>query len=462
MIRPKHGETVYNLIHSQEMVQFMWKYTLHMQATQIPCAIAFDEKLDFMLLGRAVNIEIERNDCMRLRIFKQGRQIKQFFLNEYKIDKILYKEFSSKEEQTAFFDKDASTKLDVFAGEIFRIVFFRTFEGKCGVYLNVSHMMMDFAAAFAFFKDLFAVYDSLKNGTPMPRPLGKYEDIVKNEQDNPDLEERIERESKILDEFVAMDRTPFYNALNGTKVLDLQSKLLHKKDLNMPHIYMPLKDATNLIKCRLSEEDSNKISNFIREKQLSPEWVIQAGFRIYLSKINRHSNDTLFWILCPRRRTVKEKRCGGTLASPLPWREILSDDKSFLDTVSGFGETQAFLFRHCDVPFTKVRQMERDRYNLSLMQTANSMMFSYLPSGDNGFNGRTYEFSAYNFGHYVMPLYTLTMQDAASGNYVFSYIHRLWLTTDEEVYRFHDGVVRAILAGVTNPDKTIGEIMEEI
>lgn len=462
MIRPKNGETVYNLIHSQEMVQFMWKYTLHMQATQIPTAIAFDEKLDFQLLARAVNIEIERNDCMRLRIFRDGRKIKQFFLKEYKLDKIRYKEFSSKEEQMQYFDKDASTKLDVFAGEVFRIVFFRTCEGKCGVFLNVSHMMMDYVAAFTFFKDLFAVYDSLKNGTPLPRPLAKYEDIIKNEQDNPDLEARIAKETKILDEFVAKDRRPFYNALNGTKVLDFQSKLLHKKDLNMPHIYMPLKDSTHLVKCRLSAEDSQKISTFIQENHLSAEWVIQLGFRIYLSKMNRHSNDSLFWVLCPRRRTVKEKRCGGTLASPMPWREILSDDKTFLETVNQLSESQAFLFRHCDVPFTAVRRMEQDRYHLSLMQTANSMMFSYLPSGENGFNGRTYEFSAYNFGHYVMPLYTLTMQDAASGNYVFSYIHRLWLTTDEEVYSFHNGVVRTLLAGVTNPDKTIGEIMEEI
>lgn len=78
------------------------------------------------------------------------------------------------------------------------------------------------------------------------------------------------------------------------------------------------------------------------------------------------------------------------------------------------------------------------------------------------FAGRMYEFSAYNFGHYVMPLYTLTMQEASTGRYVFSYIHRQCLTKDQEVYSFHDGVVRAILAGVKSPDKTIGKILEEI
>ncbi len=463
-MKPKNGEQVYNLIHSQEMVQYMWKYSVHMQSTQVPVAIAFDEKMDFLTLARAVNIEIERNDCMRLRIFREGLRVKQFFLNEYKLKKILVKEFNSKEEQTAYFDSVASTKLDVFGGEMYKIIFFRTHEKKSGVFIVASHMIMDFVAAFMFFKDLIAVYDSLRNNEPLPKALSKYEDIIKNEQDNPALEERIAKEAKELDEFVFVEknRRPFYNAINGTKVLDRQSKLFRQPDMNMPHIYLPVLDKTQLIKKHLNEEDSKEIAAFIKENQLSAEWVIQTAFRIYLSKLNRHTNDTLFWVLCPRRRTVKEKRCGGTLASPMPWREILDDNKSFLDTAHQLGESQVFLFRHSDVPFTTVRQMERDRFGLSLMQTSNTMMFSYLPSGENSFGGRQYDFSAYNFGHYVMPIYTLTMQEASTGRYVFSYIHRLFLTKEQEVLDFHDGVVKTLLLGVRNPEKTIGEILEEL
>lgn len=461
-MKPKNGETVYKLIHSQEMVKYMWKYSVHMQSTQIPLAIAFEEELDFSTLARAVNIEIQRNDCMRLRIFREGLKVKQFFLKEYKLDKILIKKFATKDEQVKFFDSVASTKLDVFGGEMFRIIFFRTQDAKSGVFICASHMIMDFAAAFMFFKDLLTVYDSLKNKTELPKALGKYEDIIIKEQDNPELEEKIKRDLKELDEFVAKDRKPFYNAINGTKVLNLQRRLLHNRDMTMPHIYLPVLDSTHLIKCHLSDEDSKIIDAFIKENHLSPEWVIQLGFRIYLSKINEHTNDTLFWVLCPRRRTVREKRCGGTLASPMPWREILDDNKSFIDTIGQLSESQIFMFRHSDVPFTAVRQMERARYGLSLMQTGNSMMFSYLPAGENPFNGREYEFFAYNFGHYVMPVYALTMQEASTGRFVFSYIHRTFLTKDEDVYKFNDGVVRAILKGIENPEKTIGEILEEI
>ena len=125
-MKPKMNEQIYDLIHSQEMVQYMWKYSVHLQSTQIPLSISFDEELDFRTLAKAVNIEIERNDCMRLRIFRERLKIKQYFLGEFRLDKILIKEFRTKEEQTGYFDSIASEKLDVFGGEMFRIIFFRT------------------------------------------------------------------------------------------------------------------------------------------------------------------------------------------------------------------------------------------------------------------------------------------------------------------------------------------------
>ena len=461
-MKPKNNETVYRLIHSQEMVAFMWKYTMHMQSTQIPCAVVFDDALDFGILARAVNIEISRNDCMRLRLFRQGTKLREFFLEEYRLEKILVKEFSSREAQDAFFNADAEKKLEVFDGETFRIVFFRTAEGGSGIYLCVSHMIMDAMATFLFFKDLMAVYDALASGGPMPKPLAKYEDLVKNEQDNPALEQHLEEESQILADWMVMDRRPTMCFINGPGILDRQRKLLRQKNMTMPFVGLPIKDTTHFVKLHLTDEESAKITAFVEENGISAEWVIQLGLRLNFSRINRRVNDTTFWVLCPRRRTVKEKRCGGTLASPMPWREILPEEKTFREAISQLSETQAFLFRHSDVPFTSMRREELRRYHITQMQSPICSMFSYLPLQADTFGNRQYSYIGYNFGHYVMPLYTVTMRDPRSGRYVFSYIHRLWLSTDEEVRAFHAGAVQAIMKGIESPEKTLGEIMEEI
>ena len=49
---------------------------------------------------------------------------------------------------------------------------------------EIGVMLLMFGVGLHFsFKDLMAVYDALASGGPMPKPLAKYEDLVKNEQD---------------------------------------------------------------------------------------------------------------------------------------------------------------------------------------------------------------------------------------------------------------------------------------
>ena len=148
MIKPRNGERVYPLTHSQEEIRYMWKYSIYRQSSQIPCSVAFEEELDFRLLARAVNIEIERNDCLRLRLFRDERlDLKQFFVDEYKLDRILVKEFSSKEEQEKYFDAESSKALNVYGGETFKFIFFRT-QGKSGI-TQIAHTLTQKMAAIS-------------------------------------------------------------------------------------------------------------------------------------------------------------------------------------------------------------------------------------------------------------------------------------------------------------------------
>ena len=460
-MKPPKGLPVYNLIDSQEMVCVMWQYTLHMQTTQIPFSVAFEEELDFDVLARAVNVEIARNDCMRLRVFREFGKVKQFFLPEYHLDKILVKDFANSQEREAFLDNDASTKLDVFAGELFRIIFFR--EGKkCGVYINVSHMVMDAAATFIFFADLMQVYDSLKNGTPMPKAMASYEEIIKKELSDPKHKEIVEREGKILEDFVTRDKEPIFCGVNGMKALNRSRKLRLNKNVKAPFVYLPIGDKTYFTKYSVPADISNKITEFTNQNHLSPEWVIQLGYRTALSIMNEHVNDTFLWVLSPRRRTVREKHMGGTLASPMPWRETIPEEMTFSEAITQISENQCFLFRHCDAPFTTIRASELKIFHITPLESVNSMMFSYLPLAENSFGGRKFEFGGYSMGHYCMPLYTVTLKDPFTGEYKFSYIHRQNMYTKDEMLAFNDLTIRIMLAGISSPEKTLGEIMREV
>ena len=115
--------TYYDIIPSQESMYLMFKFGFHKQMAQIPTSVSVDYDLDFKLLQKAFDIEIQRNDCLRTRFVKKGKSVKQYFTEPYKY-KVPVKYFSSVEEQEAFFSKDAPKPVYFLKDEIFRIYFF--------------------------------------------------------------------------------------------------------------------------------------------------------------------------------------------------------------------------------------------------------------------------------------------------------------------------------------------------
>ncbi len=453
----------YNLIPPQEMIQFMLKYSFfHKQVTQIPESMIVTKNIDFDVMKKAFNIEIERNDCLRLRFFKEKGVIKQYFLDEYKVDEIPVINFGSEQERLDVLTADARKPIKMLKGETFRIKFFRTHDNRCGVYINVHHLVMDNAAVFTFFADLFAVYDSLVLGTAMPKPLGKYEDIIKKELAYVSDPENLKKEEKAYREYMEKDGEPLYLGVEGPKFLEAERLKKKNPDINAPSLFDPIHDKAELTKYSLSYDDSQKIFDFMKENGISGECLVQLAMRLHVSKINNRYNDTYFIVLCPRRKTFTEKRAGGTLAVPLPWRIVLPEETTFREALEKMAEIQFWAFRHMDYPYLEYRELQKKMYNYSAAAGASTMMFSWFPIEADTMNNWEYEFEGYSLGRYIMVLYTFAMKDSHSGCLKLSCMHRTKFVSVDDINAFHKGTEKALKLGVENPDMTLGEIMDRI
>lgn len=459
----KINKPVYDLIPPQEMIQFMLKYSFfHKQVTQIPESIVVTKEIDFDLMEKAFNIEIERNDCLRLRFFKEKGKIKQYFLDEYKVENIPVLSFSSAEEQKNYFDSDAKRAVKMLKDETFRIKFFRTNDNRFGVYINVHHLVMDNAAVFIFFADLFAVYDHLKDGTPMPKPLGSYEEIIKKELAYIANPENLKKEEKAYAEYITKDGEPMYLGVEGPKFLEAERKKKKNPDLKAVSLFDPIHDKAELTKAELPYEDSQKVFKFMEEQGISGECLIQLAMRLHVSKINGRYPDTYFIVLCPRRHNLKEKRAGGTLAAPLPWRIVLPEDTTFAEALNKMKEVQFWAFKHMDYPYLSYRELQQKLFNYSSAAAASTMMFSWFPLEANTMNNWEYEFEGYSLGRYIMVLYAFAMKDAHSGCLKFSSMHRTKFVSVDDINALHEGTAKALMLGVENPEMTLGEIMDKI
>ena len=456
-------KTSYDLIPAQDMIQFMLKHSFfHKQVTQIPESMIVKKDIDFDVMKKAFNIEIERNDCLRLRFFKEKGKIKQYFIDEFQVNDIPVLEFKSDEERNAVLGADAQKPVRMLKDETFRIKFFRMSDGRCGVYLNVHHVVMDNAAVFVFFADLFAIYDHLVNGTDMPKPLGSYEDIIKKELAYVANPENLKKEELAYREYMEKDGEPLYLGVEGPRHLEAERAKKKNPNLKAPSLFDPINDKAEVTKHRINKADSEKIFEFMKENGVGGECLVQLAMRLHVSKINNRHNDTYFIVLCPRRRTLKEKRAGGNLAVPLPWRVVLPEETTFMDALKKMQEVQFWAFKHMDYPYLEYRKLQREMYNYSAAAGASTMMFSWFPIGEGSMNNWDYEFEAYSLGRYIMVIYTFARMDAATGCLNLSCMHRTKYVTVEEAKALHEGAEKVLKLGVENPDMTLGEIMDRI
>ncbi len=442
----------YPLTPSQQTMYFMIKYSLHKQVIQIPSSFAVRGELDFKLLARALNIEIERNDCLRLRFVKDGGDIKQYFLPEFKLDGVRCFDFRSEDERDTFFDNDAATPVRFLKDETFRVCFFSCGE-KRGVYLNVCHMVMDALAVSVFYRDLFAVYDSLKNGVPMPPPLACFEEYIETELaylKSP----RFASDAEAASAYHRRGGMPYYCGIHGPQLLRSQRVKKSDPSLTIPSAYDPIHDGSRLYRARIEPRQSAEMLDFCKENAVAPETLLQCGFRLHASHINGDINDTFMMVLCGRRVTKKERNMGGCLAQPFMTRVKYTSGTTFMQLLKDCTAVRSELFRHKDFPYLSSRRIQQDLYGLSASQGPSFMMFTWLPL-DTHMQGA--EFKGYNLGRYVMPMYAFSYI-AQDGGIDIVYMYRTNLISDTDVFALHENAVKYITAGIASPDISVREL----
>lgn len=453
---------LYGLIPSQQTMYMMVKFSFHKQLVQVPTSFVVDRDIDFDLFKKAFNKEIERNDSLRLRFIKNGKDIKQYFLPSYEMEEIPFKHFASKEEQEEFFSKEAQKPV-FFEKETFRIYFYSTDGVGNGMYFNVTHLAMDAMGIIVMYFDLLQVYKALKNNTEMPAPLEPYENYIKEEFARLTDKKKMAKHYLFYKRYFLKGGEPMYAGVHGPAFLEKTRKRQRNPELRVPPAYSPLYDKSAFISKTISPEDTKKIFDYCLENKVPPETILQFGIRTYCSAVNYRTPDVFSLSLCSKRATNKEKHMGGCLAQPMQIRAIIPEDYTFTDALGEIMSVKTQLFRHSQFPYGLALQLSREIYNYKVVQGPACMMFSWIPIPllEEKLPFKI-DFQAYNLGRYFTPLYVISYPDPVSKGIRINYMYRVKLSTEADIEALHENAVKTIIAGIENPDIKIGELLDNI
>lgn len=453
---------LYDLIPSQNGMYLMYKFGLHKQQAQIPASITITEyDFDFELLQKAFDIEIERNESLRNRFVKVGKEVKQYFLDEFSYQ-VPVKHFSSLEEQEAFFSKDAPIPVRLFKDETFRIYFFKTEGVGCGIYANVTHLILDAMGIAGLFFDLLRVYRSLRRGEEMPAPLDSYSEYIEETLEKCKNEKKMKKHEEFYKDYFLKNGEPFYAAVHGSEFLEKYRAKKKNPNIRVPMAYNPLWDKCDMAELKISPEDTKKIFDYCRANLISPESIFEFGLRTYCSAVNYRIDDVSMMAVCSKRSTVKEKNMCGCLAEPLILRTKIGEDLTFTEALKEMVRVRTSLYRHLDFPYTQARDMSLKLFNYGPIQGANSLMYSWIPMPVDDSFGYKFRYRTYNLERYFTPLYAITVPDSIDGNVNVYYMYRTKLITEEQIKALHKNMVSTIITGIENGDITVKELLDNV
>lgn len=88
-------ERCYDLTAAQRILFFAQKHSLHKELNNISVSVLVDAELDLDTLEQAIKKAYVRNDVLRIRVVKVGKEIKQYFA-DYEEPEIKFLDFRRK------------------------------------------------------------------------------------------------------------------------------------------------------------------------------------------------------------------------------------------------------------------------------------------------------------------------------------------------------------------------------
>ncbi len=448
-MKPKY----YNLNPSQEVVRMQTQYTLFKRVANILFSLTFADGFDRKVMTDAINLLIERNDCLRIRFVKKDGVTKQCFDAVRKTGPIPEKKFPTFKAYEKFHAKWCKSATKVFKGDILRPLFVTDPEGKELVLFKISHFVADDFAIGVLVNDLVAIYKSLKEGTPLPPAPGSFEAVLAKNDAYLTSEEEIGRDREYWKSFYTVKHPehPVYQGLHGFRN-DYWQKCLKKGYSSIPYLFV--RCDTRGFRFKIPATIGRQIMNWSAGQNLPPASFLFFSYVLTCSLLNGRQQYMMPLMLLSSRATVSERKCGGTMVQALGLYTTVDYGKTFNENVAVMYAEQNEQYRHTKLKYTELDTMQHDVWGHSRLSQMASFCFSYIPF----LSTPGVELQLYSNRKGALTAYVALMHDTVSGEIEVVYDVQTVMLTPEQLVDFQNQLVHNIEIVLDKSDSKLSEL----
>ena len=457
----------YPLTAAQNMhYQWIREYKTQ-QVSGVSIVASLKAELDFGLLKKCIQLEIERYGCMRLRFTKPDKDgnIKQYLIKHDSRD-IELKDFTGMTlaEADEIMQNMAYQTLDGNNRPMFEVMMVKLPEGYNGFFIHMDHRLIDSCGLVVMVNDLMQLYTHYRFGAEYPADLADFEKVLESDLAKASNEKRFAKDKKFWDDQLDALGEPLYSDIQGSSVLEEARKKhndpnLRAADIEREKLFVAVKDYV------LEPEPTKGLMDFCMNHQLSMTNLLLLGIRTYLSKVNNGQEDITIENFISRRSTHDEWTSGGSRTIMFPCRTVISGDTDFLSAAYEIQNVQNRIYMHSNYDPALIREEMKKRYNTPDDTTYESCYLTYQPMPvrmDNPFLKDIQMHSKWFANGAATKKMYLTVSHTENGGMNFSYHYQTVCLNEKDMELLYYYMMRILFMGISHPDMKLSEIMEQV
>ena len=422
----------YPLTHQQKSIWYMEKLYPDTSIGTIAATFRVQGIVDLDLIESALNLFIEKNDALRLRIREENGAPVQY-VSPYEPVRLDRYEFSSNEELYRWDEIQSALPFQLTDSPLYYFALIRVGESDGGFYMRLHHLISDAWTMILIVNQVSEYYSALQEGRSVdPSPLPSYTAYIESEKKYL-ASKRFESDKSYWEE--KFDNWQEVSTLKDRKKSGISSRA-KRRTLVLP------------------QKLSCKIHEYCLEKGVSEFSLFIAAVSMYLNRVAGKENVVLGTTLL-NRSNVAEKNTAGMFASlgvPLciPIRYDMNFD-SFVELVS---KEILSALRHQKYPYDMllrdVREKKKTSDNLFdiVLTYQNSKFEKDLFSGNY--------ISRWHFnGHQIESLLINLNARENDGLLIVDYDYLVDLFCATEIDFIHQHIINLLWHALDNPLKEI-------
>lgn len=394
-----------------------------------------DEIVDFNILEKAINIVVERNDALRIRIKIQNNKPMQYFdkYEFFHVDCVLVK---NEEEAEKKIQDLVTTHINVLNEKLVKFIMFKFPNGKGGFNIVGNHITSDAWSSARVCSEVINVYSKLiKNESVEDTLESSYIDYINSETEYLNSDKYIKDKEFWEQRFNKQYETAKVIPNNDEKTINSKAK---RKEI------------------KISKLITKQINEYCKINRISPFVFLLGIYGIYLSKIN-NLDEIIIGTPMLNRKGVKEKQMIGMFVNTLPFKISIDSKLNIKDLFTQIAQDSMSMLRHQKYSFFEL--INYIRKNLKMNNNLYDFVISYQNAKTTA-NESDIKYSAkWNFNENISETINVHISDIDSEEqYNIFYDYQINCLKEKDILDLHQRILRMIEQVINSEELLVKDI----